>query len=77
MVQQGQVKWFDSKKGYGFIEGPGGHDVFVHFSQIQGEGFRALRDGETVSYELVEGDKGYHARNVVRVTTHAEAGRYR
>ena len=58
---QGQVKWFDPKKGYGFSVGPEGKDVFVHFSQIKGEGFRSLRDGEAVEYELVEGDKGLQA----------------
>jgi CspA family cold shock protein len=63
---RGQVKWFDPKKGYGFIEGPSGQDVFVHYSQIQGDGFRSLKDGETVDYELVEGDKGWQARTVQR-----------
>ena len=52
----GTVKWFDSKKGYGFILGPGGQDVFVHFSVIEGEGFRSLRDGEQVEYEFRQGD---------------------
>lgn len=62
----GKVKWFDPKKGYGFIVGDQGQDVFVHYTSIVGEGFRALKDGETVDYELVKGDKGYQARNVVR-----------
>ncbi len=62
----GKVKWFDSKKGYGFIIGEEGQDVFVHYTSIQGDGFRALKDGETVSYELVKGDKGHQARNVAR-----------
>lgn len=66
MSLQGQVKWFDPKKGYGFIVGPEGKDVFVHFSQIQGDGFRSLKDGEEVRYELVEGDKGLQARDVHR-----------
>ena len=60
----GQVKWFDPKKGYGFIIGDEGQDVFVHYTSIMGEGFRALKDGETVSYELVKGEKGHQARNV-------------
>lgn len=60
----GQVKWFDPKKGYGFIIGPDGQDVFVHYSHIQAEGFRALKDGEWVDYDLVQGDKGWQARNV-------------
>lgn len=60
----GKVKWFDPKKGYGFIIGEEGQDVFVHYSSIQGEGFRALKDGEAVNYELVVGEKGHQARNV-------------
>ena len=67
MSTRGQVKWFDPKKGYGFIVGPEGQDVFVHYSQIQGDGFRSLKDGETVDYELLEGDKGWQARDVNRV----------
>lgn len=67
MSVRGQVKWFDPKKGYGFILGPGGRDVFVHYSQIQGEGFRSLKDGETVDYELIEGEKGLQARTVERI----------
>lgn len=68
----GKVKWFDPKKGYGFIVGDEGQDVFVHYTSIQGDGFRALRDGETVAYELVEGEKGYQARNVNRDSAEAE-----
>ncbi len=64
-MYQGTVKWFDSKKGYGFIVGPEGRDIFVHFSVIEGEGFRALRDGEEVEYDFNEGEKGLLA-NVVR-----------
>ena len=60
----GTVKWFDPKKGYGFIIGDEGQDVFVHYTSIAGEGFRTLKDGEVVSYELVVGDKGHQARNV-------------
>ena len=67
MSMQGKVKWFDPKKGYGFILGPQGQDVFVHFSQIQGDGFRSLKDGESVDYELIEGEKGWQARTVQRV----------
>jgi CspA family cold shock protein len=62
----GTVKWFDSKKGFGFILSPEGKDVFVHFSCIEGDGFRALRDGERVSYEQVQGAKGLLARRVRR-----------
>ena len=63
---QGQVKWFDPKKGYGFITGPQGQDVFVHYSQIQGDGFRSLKDGEDVNYDLIEGDKGSAALKYIR-----------
>lgn len=75
MSIQGEVKWFDPKKGYGFIVGPEGQDVFVHFSQIMGDGFRSLKDGEQVEYDLSEGDKGLQAREVKRteVTADAEA----
>lgn len=67
MPTRGKVKWFDPKKGYGFILGPEGQDVFVHFSQIEGDGFRSLKDGEDVDYELIEGDKGWQAKTVLRV----------
>jgi len=63
----GPVKWFDARKGYGFIVGPDGQDVFVHYSQINGDGFRSLRDGETVQYEVFDTDKGLQARAVERV----------
>lgn len=62
----GKVKWFDPKKGYGFIVGPQEQDVFVHYSHIDGDGFRSLKDGEDVQYELIEGDKGWQARQVTR-----------
>ena len=52
MATRSRVNWFDPKKGFGFIEGPSGHDVFVHFSQIRGEGFRSLKDGEEVEYVI-------------------------
>lgn len=65
-MPMGKVKWFDSKKGYGFIIGDQGQDVFVHYTSILGDGFRALKDGEMVDYELVKGDKGWQARNVQR-----------
>lgn len=67
----GVVKWFDCKKGYGFIIGPDGKDVFVHYTSIKGEGFRFLRQGEEVEYELRETPKGLQAaavRQVVRLT---------
>lgn len=64
---EGTVKWFDPKKGFGFIIGPEGQDVFVHFSQIEGEGFRALKDGSTVQYDAVRSEKGWHATRVKRL----------
>ena len=63
----GTVKWFDSKKGFGFIVNPDGKDVFVHFTCIEGEGFRSLRDGEQVEYEQSEGEKGLMAKSVRRL----------
>jgi cold shock protein len=65
----GTVKWFDVKKGFGFILSPDGKDVFVHYSSIEGGGFRTLRDGETVEYDLQEGAKGLHAANVKRAAS--------
>ncbi len=67
MIYTGTVKWFDAKKGYGFIEREDGDDVFVHFSAIQDEGFKTLEDGEEVEFEIVEGDRGPQAEEVVRV----------
>lgn len=64
---EGKVKWFDPKKGYGFIERDEGDDVFVHFSNIEGEGFRSLREGQKVTFEIVESDKGPQASNVKSV----------
>jgi CspA family cold shock protein len=63
-MTKGQIKWFDPKKGYGFIVGPEGQDVFVHYSQIRVEGFKTLNDNQCVEYELVESDKGWQARDV-------------
>jgi CspA family cold shock protein len=63
----GTVKWFDCKKGFGFIRGDEeGKDIFVHYTSIEGDGFRSLKDGEPVEFELVESDKGLQARNVRR-----------
>ena len=64
----GKVKWFDPKKGYGFIVGLDGQDVFVHYTTIVGSGFRALRDGEVVEYEATEGAKGCQASRVTRTS---------
>ena len=63
-MQQGKVKWFNNEKGYGFIEYNDGEDVFVHFTGIQGEGFRALEEGQDVTFEIIEGNRGPQAANV-------------
>ena len=63
--QTGRVKWFDEKKGFGFIERESGDDVFVHHSAIRGEGFRSLTDGQKVEFEVVQGQKGPAAEGVV------------
>ena len=60
----GKVKWFNNAKGYGFIEREGGNDVFVHFSAIQGSGFRTLEEGQQVEFEVQQGDKGLQATSV-------------
>lgn len=65
-IQRGVVKWFNDAKGFGFIEHTSGRDVFVHYSVIQTEGFKTLKDGEEVNYELSEGEKGLHAARVYR-----------
>jgi cold shock protein len=63
---QGTVKWFDPKKGYGFVVGPEGQDIFVHYTKIQGEGFRVLKDGTQVAYDAELTDRGWHATRVTR-----------
>ena len=63
-MENGKVKWFNGEKGFGFIERDGGDDVFVHFSAIQGEGFKTLEEGQEVTFEIVEGQRGAQAANV-------------
>lgn len=65
---QGKVKWFNNEKGFGFIEREDGDDVFVHFSAINGEGFKSLEEGQTVEFEIVEGARGPQAANVEKVS---------
>lgn len=65
----GTVKWFNSEKGYGFIEQEDGTDVFVHYSAISGSGYRSLDEGEKVEFTITEGQKGKQASNVTRVTS--------
>ena len=64
---QGKVKWFDAKKGFGFIETEEGGDVFVHFSAIQIDGFKTLDEGQAVEFDVTEGDRGPQAANVVSI----------
>ncbi|QGQ47668.1 cold-shock protein [Metabacillus sediminilitoris] len=63
-MQQGTVKWFNADKGFGFIEVEGGDDVFVHFSAIQGEGYKSLEEGQKVTFEVEQGQRGPQATNV-------------
>ncbi|HBG22398.1 MAG TPA: cold-shock protein [Peptococcaceae bacterium] len=64
---QGRVKWFNQEKGYGFIECDDGDDVFVHYSAIQGDGFKTLAEGQQVEFDIVEGARGPQASNVVKL----------
>lgn len=66
-MQQGTVKWFNAKKGYGFLSDSEGNDVFVHFSALNMDGFKELKDGESVEFDVVEGEKGPQAANVMRL----------
>lgn len=66
-MAQGTVKWFNAKKGFGFISTDQGSDVFVHHNDIKVDGFRTLKDGEKVEFEVVEGPKGVHAKNVTKI----------
>ncbi len=66
-MEQGKVKWFNAEKGFGFIEVEGGNDVFVHYTAIQGEGFKTLEEGQAVSFDIVEGNRGPQAANVTKL----------
>ncbi len=63
----GTVKWFDTKKGYGFIELEGNKDIFVHFSEISEEGYKSLRDGQSVEFDVEKDDNGERAKNVTKI----------
>ena len=63
----GTVKWFNNGKGYGFIEREGGDDVFVHYSEIEGDGFKSLDEGQRVEFAVTEGDKGLQATSVTKI----------
>lgn len=63
----GKVKWFNNAKGYGFIEAEGGGDVFVHYSAIQGDGFKTLNEGQMVQFDVTQSDKGLQAVNVMKL----------
>lgn len=65
-MHKGTVKWFNAEKGFGFIKGENGEDVFVHFSSIVGDGYKSLEEGQLVEFEVVQGDRGPQAENVVR-----------
>jgi CspA family cold shock protein len=67
MIYTGTVKWFDGEKGFGFIEREDGDDVFAHFSAIEEEGFKNLEEGQEVEFEIVEGDRGPQAANIVKL----------
>jgi CspA family cold shock protein len=68
MAETGKVKWFDDKKGYGMIVRERGADVFVHHTSIVAEGFKSLREGDSVQFDIVEGPKGLQAKNVVKIS---------
>ena len=65
-MEQGTVKWFNDDKGYGFITRESGDDVFVHFSAIQGDGFKSLSEGQHVTFDVEEGERGLQAANVIK-----------
>ncbi|EUJ43784.1 cold-shock protein [Listeria riparia] len=66
-MQNGRVKWFNNEKGYGFLEMEDGEDIFIHFTAIQGDGYKSLDEGQTVTFEIVEGNRGPQAANVEKV----------
>ena len=71
-MNTGKVKWFNAEKGYGFITGEDGKDVFVHYSSINAEGFKTLDEGQAVTYDIIESDRGKQASNVTVAEDNAE-----
>ncbi len=67
-MSEGKVKWFNPRKGYGFIATDDGRDIFVHYASISGEGYRTLAEGDPVTFDIVEGEKGLRAENVVPIS---------
>lgn len=68
-MSQGKVKWFNARKGYGFIAGEDGQDIFVHYASISSDGYKTLNEGQDVTYDVVKGEKGLRAENVVPVAS--------
>ncbi len=71
-MSQGKVKWFNARKGYGFIEGEDGQDIFVHYASISSDGYKTLNEGQDVTFDVVKGEKGLRAENVVPVAASTE-----
>lgn len=67
MIMNGKVKWFNANKGFGFIEGEDGNDVFAHYSEIKSDGYKSLNEGQEVTYDVIEDQKGFKAINIVIV----------
>jgi len=72
-MSDGKVKWFNPRKGYGFIATEDGRDIFVHYSSISGDGYKTLNEGDPVTFDVVEGDKGLRAENVIAQTAAPES----
>ena len=71
-MSQGKVKWFNARKGYGFIAGEDGQDIFVHYASISSDGYKTLNEGQDVSFDVVKGEKGLRAENVVPLAANAQ-----
>ena len=71
-MSQGKVKWFNARKGYGFIAGEDGQDIFVHYASISSDGYKTLNEGQDVSFDVVKGEKGLRAENVVPLAVNTQ-----